>query len=151
GGIPHARDVREEGFTCQANLMATDAVRQAMADADRAHDGDLADRLLAALDAAEEAGGDLRGRQSAALLVVPAAGEAWRAGFDLRVDDHSDPLAELRRLLRLARADELAGRADQLLAEGARGAARGRYVQADAGRARGRRARLLGGPGRGRR
>jgi uncharacterized Ntn-hydrolase superfamily protein len=130
GCIPHAGDVRGEGFTCQANMMATDAVPDAMAEAYRAHDGDLAERLLAALDAAEEAGGDLRGRQSAALLVVPAAGEAWRARFDLRVDDHGDPLAELRRLLRLGRAYELAGRADELLAEGAREAARGLYVQA---------------------
>jgi uncharacterized Ntn-hydrolase superfamily protein len=130
GCIPHAGDVRGEGFTCQANMMATDAVPDAMAEAYRAHDGDLADRLLAALDAGEEAGGDLRGAQSAALLVVPAAGEAWRARFDLRVDDHCDPLAELRRLLGLARAYELAGRADELLAEGAREAARDLYVQA---------------------
>jgi len=130
GCIPYAGDVRGEGFACQANMMASDVVPGAMAEAYRAHDGDVADRLLAALDAAEAAGGDLRGRQSAALLVVPAAGEAWRARFDLRVEDHGDPLAELRRLLGLARAYELADRADELLAEGARGAARDLYVQA---------------------
>jgi uncharacterized Ntn-hydrolase superfamily protein len=130
GCIPHAGDAGAQGFACQANMMSTETVPAAMAEAFRAHDGDLAERLLAALDAAERAGGDVRGRQSAALLVVPATGEAWRTRFDLRVDDHGEPLLELRRLLRLARAYELAGRADELLAEGARAAARGLYLQA---------------------
>src|ERR1700737_804766 len=101
GCIPHAGEGIGEGFSCQANMMATDTVPAAMADAYRDHGGDLPERLLAALDGAEDAGGDVRGRQSAALLVVPAAGEAWRTRFDLRVDDDSEPLAELRRLLRL--------------------------------------------------
>ena len=66
----------------------------------------------------------MRGQQSAALLVVPASGEAWRTRFDLRVDDHAAPLSELRRLLRLARAYELADRAEELLAgQGASAAA----------------------------
>ena len=69
----------------------------------RAAHGALAERLLAALDAAEAEGGDVRGRQSAALLVVPAEGEAWRREVDLRVEDHPEPLAELRRLLGAAR------------------------------------------------
>jgi len=130
GCIPHAGEVIGQGFACQANMMATEVVPAAMAEAYRDHDGDLAERLLAALDAAEAAGGDVRGRQSAALLVVPATGEPWRTRFDLRVDDHGEPLAELRRLLRLARAYELAGRADTLLAEGDHGAASGLYTQA---------------------
>jgi uncharacterized Ntn-hydrolase superfamily protein len=130
GCIPHAGHAIGHGFACQANIMAGETVPAAMADAYGAHDGDLADRLVAALDAAQAQGGDLRGRQSAALLVVPADGEPWRTRFDVRVDDHPEPLGELRRLLRLARAYELAGRADELLAQGARDDARRAYVRA---------------------
>jgi uncharacterized Ntn-hydrolase superfamily protein len=118
GCIAHAGDERGHGFACQANMMAGETVPHAMAAAYRQSDGDLAERLLAALDAGEREGGDVRGRQSAALLVVPATGEPWRTRFDLRVEDHIDPLAELRRLVRYARAYELAGRADELLADG---------------------------------
>ena len=117
--IEHAGDELGEGFSCQANMMATADVPSAMAAAYRAHRGDLADRLLAALDAGEGAGGDVRGRQSAALLVVPASGEAWRTRFEVRVEDHRDPLGELRRLVRFARAYEMADLADERLAEGA--------------------------------
>jgi uncharacterized Ntn-hydrolase superfamily protein len=130
GCIPHAGDVRGRGFSCQANMMATTTVPSAMAEAYGASEGDLADRLLGALDAAESAGGDVRGRQSAALLVVPAAGEPWRTRFDLRIDDHADPLGELRRLLRFARAYEMADQADGLLASGAHVEATRLYVQA---------------------
>jgi uncharacterized Ntn-hydrolase superfamily protein len=103
-------------WTCQANMMARDTVPAAMSAAFEHSEGELAARLLSALDAAEREGGDVRGRQSAALLVVPPDGEAWQARVDLRVEDHRDPLAELRRLYRLQRAYELAGRADELLA-----------------------------------
>ena len=96
-----------DGFSVQANLMASAEVWPAMAQAYEASSGDLADRLIAALDAAQAAGGDLRGQQSAALVVV--GGERlerpWEGRvFDLRVEDHPMPLAELRRLVRLARA-----------------------------------------------
>ena len=128
--IPHAGHVCGEGFACQANMMARPGVPEAMAGAYRAHDGDLAERLLAALDAAEAAGGDMRGRQSAVLLVVPGSGEPWRSRFDIRVEDDEEPLAELRRLLRLARAYEMAGRADELLADGEHDAAAALYLQA---------------------
>ena len=130
GCIPHAGEVVGEGFSCQANMMAGETVPVAMAAAYRAQDGDLAERLLAALDAAEAAGGDVRGRQSAALLVVPSTGEAWRTRFDVRVDDHPEPLPELRRLLRLARAYELAEQADTLLADGEHDAANRLYARA---------------------
>jgi uncharacterized Ntn-hydrolase superfamily protein len=130
GCIPHAGHVTDRGLACQANIMAGETVPAAMADSFRSRRGDLADGLLAALDAAQAQGGDLRGRQSAALLVVPSSGESWRTRFDIRVDDHPDPLGELRRLLRLARAYELAGRADELLAQGAREDARRAYLQA---------------------
>jgi uncharacterized Ntn-hydrolase superfamily protein len=130
GCIPHAGDTVGEGFACQANMMAGSTVPEAMSQAYRAHDGDLTDRLLAALEAAEAAGGDVRGRQSAALLVVPAVGEPWRTRFDVRVEDHPEPLAELRRLVALARADEMAGEADERLAEGAHDEARSLYLAA---------------------
>lgn len=128
--IPCAGEAAGEGFTCQANMMANDTVPAAMADAYTAHDGDLSERLLAALDAAQDAGGDVRGQQSAALLVVPAKGEPWRVRFDVRVEDHADPLGELRRLVRLARAYEMAGQADELAAQGAHTQATQLYLAA---------------------
>jgi uncharacterized Ntn-hydrolase superfamily protein len=106
----------------QANLMANERVWPAMKAAYEASQGDLAERLLAALEAAELAGGDIRGRQSAALLVVRAAasGRPWEdRRFDLRVEDHPEPLVELRRLTTLARAYERMNRGDELAAAGA--------------------------------
>ena len=94
-------------FAVQANLMANDKVWPAMAKAYEETKGDLADRMLAAMDAAQSAGGDIRGKQSAALIVVNAksTGRAWQDRvFDVRVDDHAEPLAELRRLVTLQRA-----------------------------------------------
>jgi uncharacterized Ntn-hydrolase superfamily protein len=128
--IPFAGDVVGEAFACHANMMAGETVPGAMAAAYRAHDGDLAERLMAALEAAEGEGGDVRGRQSAALLVVPAVGEAWRTRFDIRVEDHGEPLTELRRLLRFARAYEMAGEADELAAAGDHEQATALYVDA---------------------
>lgn len=117
--VPFAGDVQAPGVTCQANMMASEAVWPAMLGAYRAGQGaPLADRMLAALEAAEAEGGDLRGRQSAALIVVPAAGEPWDTVVSLRVEDHPDPLDELRRLLQLDRAYRLAGEADERMAAG---------------------------------
>jgi uncharacterized Ntn-hydrolase superfamily protein len=106
-------------YSVQANLMAGDRVWPAMADAFEKTTGDLAERLLAALDAGEAAGGDIRGRQSAALLIVrpQSSGRPWVGAdrvFDLRVDDHPRPLEELRRLVRLQRAYDRANRGDEL-------------------------------------
>jgi Family of unknown function (DUF1028) len=81
-------------------------------------EGDLAERLMAALRAAEGEGGDVRGRQSAAIKVVPAEGEWWQTRIDLRVEDHADPIGELERLLTLQRAYELAGQGDELMGGG---------------------------------
>lgn len=120
GCIAHAGHVAGEHFSCQANMMAGEGVPQAMADAYGAAEGELQDRLLTALDAAEAAGGDVRGRQSAAMVVAAAEGEPWRRTVDLRVEDHDAPLDELRRLLDLQRAYDLAGTADELLAAGRR-------------------------------
>ena len=94
-------------FSVQANLMLNDKIWPAMARAFESTKGDLAQRMLAALDAAQAAGGDIRGRQSAALIVVTGkpTGQAWKdRTFDLRVDDSPEPLRELRRLVRLQRA-----------------------------------------------
>jgi uncharacterized Ntn-hydrolase superfamily protein len=118
GCIPFAGHQPGDGFSCQANMMASDAVWPAMAAAFTATEGPLARRLLAALDGAEGAGGDVRGRQSAALVVAPAAGEHWRKTVDLRVDDHPEPLDELRRLLDLHDAYTLASEGDDLSGKG---------------------------------
>ena len=94
-------------YSVQANLMLNDKVWPAMAQAFETAKGDLADRMLAALDAAQAVGGDIRGRQSAALIVVngKSTGQAWKdRKFDLRVDDSPEPLKELRRLVTLQRA-----------------------------------------------
>jgi uncharacterized Ntn-hydrolase superfamily protein len=105
--------VTEAGLSIQANMMERDSVWPAMAAAYHSTTGELADRLMAALRAAEDEGGDVRGRQSAALLVVPASGPAWATRYDLRVEDHRAPLDELARLLRLARAYEAFDRAQE--------------------------------------
>ncbi len=111
-----------DGVSAQANMMKRPTVPDAMIEAFRATQGELSRRLLAALEAAEREGGDIRGRQSAAMLVVaPRATGAPMADtpIDLRVDDHPDPVAELRRLIEvhsayahIETADELAARGD---------------------------------------
>ena len=130
GCIAEAGHVVGEHWACQANMMATATVPAAMAAAMAATSGHLADRLVAALEAAEGEGGDVRGRQSAALLVVPAAGEPWQTNVDLRVDDHDDPIGELRRLLALQRAYAVAGQGDELMAAGRDVEAAEMYVRA---------------------
>lgn len=105
--IQAAGHIVGKDFSVQANLMLNDKVWPAMARAFESAKGDLADRMLAALDAAQAVGGDIRGRQSAALIVVAAksTGQAWKDRlFDLRVDDSPEPLKELRRLVTLQRA-----------------------------------------------
>ena len=105
--IEAAGDRVGKDYSVQANLMANGRVWPAMARAFESAKGDLAERMLAALDAAQAAGGDIRGRQSAALVVVKAesTGKPWADRiFDLRVDDHPEPLRELRRLVTLQRA-----------------------------------------------
>jgi len=102
--MPWAGGLTGEGFAVQGNILAGEQVVQAMAEAFQRAAGELARRLHAALLAGDRAGGDRRGRQSAALLVVKPGGSY--GGFtdrylDLRVDDHPDPLPELGRLLEL--------------------------------------------------
>ena len=105
--IQAAGQVEGDGFTVQANLMEKDTVWGAMARAYTTSSGDLTERLLAALEAAEAEGGDIRGKQSAAILVVAgeSSGRPWADRIvDLRVEDSDDPLGELRRLVHLNRA-----------------------------------------------
>jgi uncharacterized Ntn-hydrolase superfamily protein len=99
--IPDAGHRTGEGYSVQANIMRTPDVWPAMAEAFESARGSLSRRMLAALEAAQEAGGDWRGMQAAGLLVVPAEGKPWEVVTDLRVDDHPEPLKELRRLLDL--------------------------------------------------
>lgn len=104
-------------YAVQANLMRSEAVWPAMARAFESTRGDLADRLMAALEAGQRAGGDIRGKQSAAMLIVrgKSTGRPWSDKlFDLRVEDSPDPIAEMRRLVRLARAYNFMNRGDEL-------------------------------------
>ncbi|TQF12289.1 DUF1028 domain-containing protein [Myxococcus llanfairpwllgwyngyllgogerychwyrndrobwllllantysiliogogogochensis] len=105
--IAAAGHVVGEGFSVQANMMDKATVWPAMSQAYRDSKGDLAERMLTALEAAEAQGGDIRGKQSAALIVVSAksTGRPWQdRRFDLRIEDHPEPLKELRRLVTLQRA-----------------------------------------------
>ena len=105
--IPAAGHIEGEQFTVEANLMLNDKVWPAMAKAYRESKGDLVDRMLAALDAAQGVGGDIRGKQSAAILVVSGkpTGKPWIDRImDLRVEDSPEPLKELRRLVNVHRA-----------------------------------------------
>ena len=130
GCMAFAGDRVGEGFSAQANMMSSKAVWPAMAAAYEAATGPLERRLLVALEAAEEAGGDVRGKQSAALLVVGGAGESWESKVELRVEDAVEPLPELRRLLDLHDAYAVADRADALAGEGRHDEAAQLYRQA---------------------
>jgi uncharacterized Ntn-hydrolase superfamily protein len=132
--IPGAGHLTGDGYSVQANLMLTDDVPQAMAAAFEASTGPLAERMLSALEAAQQAGGDIRGKQSAALLVVRAepSGRPWADRLiDLRVEDHDRPLAELKRVLRLHRAYEMMNRGDEAVAGGDMPRALAEYAAAE--------------------
>jgi uncharacterized Ntn-hydrolase superfamily protein len=130
--IPHAGHIKGDQFTCQANLMRNDTIWDAMARDFKKNSNEegkkrrnerlpFAERLISALEAAEAAGGDVRGKQSAAILVVSPnlAPNAWSGKLiDLRVEDSQAPLPELKRLLRLHRAYEWANRGDELISAG---------------------------------
>jgi uncharacterized Ntn-hydrolase superfamily protein len=132
GCVAYAGHAVGDDFSVQANMMASDAVWPAMAEAFTRATGPLARRMLAALRAAEGAGGDVRGKQSCALVVVPAAGEPWERTVELRVEDHVEPLDELERLLRLHDAYTLATAGDDLTGVGRRAEAGEAYRAAAA-------------------
>jgi len=122
-----------EGYSVQANLMDRDTVPDAMATAFEAAEGSLAERMLTALAAAEAEGGDIRGRQSAALLVVAgeSTGRPWAdTVVDLHVEDHPDPIGELRRLHRIHTGYEAMNRGDLALEHGDLVAAERAYATA---------------------
>lgn len=106
GCIPEAGHHTGNGYSVQANMMTSATVVPAMAHAFENAKGDLAQRMLAALEAAQAEGGDIRGMQSAALKVVEGKSghPAWSFVYDLRVDEHEQPLHELARLVRLGHA-----------------------------------------------
>src|SRR5574341_167011 len=105
--IPGAGHIMGDNFSVQANLMLNDKVWPAMAEAYQKTSGDLTGKMLAALDAAQSVGGDIRGKQSAAILIVSGTntGRPWvDRVMELRVEDHPEPLKELRRLVQVHRA-----------------------------------------------
>lgn len=126
--VPFAGHVKGDQFTCEANLMRNDTIWGAMkkdfiktSSVVKSKRLPLAERLVSALEAAEEAGGDIRGKQSAAVLVVSSdlSANSWSGRLvDLRVEDFPKPLPELKRLLRLQRGYEWANKGDELLNQG---------------------------------
>ncbi len=119
--IIEACDRKGAGYSVQANLMLRSTVCDAMATVFESTQGDLAERMMLALEAAQAEGGDIRGKQSAAILVVSGdrSQPAWSGRvFDLRIEDHPDPLVELRRLLTLARAYNYMNQGDELMTQG---------------------------------
>ena len=137
--IPAAGHATGAAFSCQANMMWEPTVWDAMAAAYTGASGDLAARLLAALDAAEAERGDIRGRQAAGILIVGAErlDEPWRGvRMHLHADDHPVPNAELRRLVEVHRAYEHLEASEELQLE-----------RDDDGVARERASALSAGPG----
>ena len=116
--IEHAGHIIGENYSVQANMMAKSTVPKAMANAFDNSKGDLADRMMAALEAAEAEGGDIRGKQSAAMLIVSGdpTGVVWKdTKLSLRIEDHSTPLIELKRLIRIHRAYQHANMGDHYM------------------------------------
>ncbi|MGZ4142160.1 MAG: DUF1028 domain-containing protein [Actinomycetota bacterium] len=134
--IAEAGDRQGEGVSVQANMMLKPTVPDAMLGAYEGAGGDLADRMLAALDAAQAEGGDIRGKQSAAMLIVRgrSSGKPWADRvMDLRVEDHPEPLVELRRLVVMRRAYDAVDRAELAALNGEMDTAAREYAAADEG------------------
>ncbi|MBN1401818.1 MAG: DUF1028 domain-containing protein [Anaerolineae bacterium] len=134
GCIPEAAHQIGAGYSVQANMMDRPTVVPAMAEAYERAEGDLAERMLAALMAAQDQGGDIRGMQSAALKVVPGelSKPSWASDYDLRVDEHAQPVIELARLVRLRRAQHIDRAGQTALSAGQREEALTRFSQARA-------------------
>jgi uncharacterized Ntn-hydrolase superfamily protein len=119
--IREASHVVGDGFTTHANMMENVGVAEAMAEVFAASHGPLAERMLGVLDAAEALGGDIRGRQSAALVVAfaePSGNPGHDLAIDVRVDDHADPLGELRRLVALGQSYRRMDEAETAMTDG---------------------------------
>ena len=134
GCIPEAGHHQGQGYSVQANLMGPATVPDAMAKAFEKATGPLAERMVAALAAAQAEGGDIRGRQSAAILVVRAesTGQSWNDRLvDLRVEDHPEPVKELARLLQMHRGYEQMNAGDLAVEKGDLEGAEKAYAQAE--------------------
>ncbi len=132
--IREASHIVGDSYSVQANMMRNSGVPEAMAEGFEKSTGALARRLSAALHAAERAGGDIRGKQSAALLVVRSSYEGPPVEAkveDLRVDDHKSPLQELDRLLNLSAGYRELERGDELLSTGSWEEAMASYHRAE--------------------
>ncbi len=131
--IREAGHIKGTDFSVEANMMKNPTVWPAMAKAFESADGSLAERMLAALFAAQAEGGDIRGRQSAAMLVAEGekSDEPWRHQLvNIRVDDHPQPLKELERLLNIQKAYDFMNEGDELLAKDLNEEAKVKYSQA---------------------
>ena len=116
--IKYAGHIIGENYSVQANMMANGTVPKAMAVAFEKTKGNLADRMMAALEAAEAEGGDIRGKQSAAMVIVSGepSGVDWKdTKLSLRIEDHPTPLIELKRLIRVHRAYQHANMGDHYM------------------------------------
>ena len=116
--IKYAGHIVGKNYSVQANMMANGTVPKAMAVAFEKTKGDLADRMMAALEAAEVEGGDIRGKQSAAMVIVSGepSGVDWKdTKLSLRIEDHPTPLIELKRLIRVHRAYQHANMGDHYM------------------------------------
>ena len=119
--IIEAGHIKGKQFSVQANMMEKNSVWPAMAKAYSSTKGDLIDKFMAALEAAQAEGGDIRGKQSAAILIVPGKteGAPWREKvIDLRIEDHKQPIIELKRLIKVHRAYEHMNKGDAYFTEG---------------------------------
>lgn len=134
GCIAHAAHHAGEGYSVQANMMTRDTVIPAMVAAYEGASGSLADRMVAALIAAQEEDGDIRGMQSAALKIVSSNKEdpAWMSLYDVRVDEHAEPVKELTRLVRLTGAQIVDNRGDRAFRAGHRAEALAQWTEARA-------------------
>lgn len=128
-----AGHVQGNGFTCQANMMERPTVWDAMAKAYQQSSGDLLDRLIAALEAAQAEGGDIRGQQSAAILIVPGSKEhpSWEKSVDLRVDDSPNAVVEMKRLITVHHAYQHMNKGDELTTAGDLEGALAEYAAAE--------------------
>ena len=131
--IDAAGHIIGDNFSVQANLMDKNTVWQAMAEAFKNTKGSLAERMLVAMEAAQKEGGDIRGKQSAAILVVKAksTGNSWEDKVvDLRVEDNENPLQEMRRLLTIHKAYEFMNKGDLAVEVGDNALAKQHYMNA---------------------
>jgi uncharacterized Ntn-hydrolase superfamily protein len=132
--ISEAGHVIGAGYSVQANMMKNSTVWSAMSDAFQHSQGDLAERMMATLNAAQAAGGDIRGKQSACLLIVDQkkTEKPWEnVIFNIRVDDHPEPLIELAHLIKVQRAYHLMNEGDELLGQKKFEAAMQKYQAAE--------------------